>query len=181
MSATQHALTPQGPSIVVGYDGSPESRAALSAAAHAAGPQGCVHIVTCYDEPPSWRGDKERDEALAEAQAEARARLEALDRDPVPGLFVTQFDGVLMPGPPAEAILRVAEVRDADEIVLGSRGLGRARALLGSVSHDVLHRADRPVRIITAKAAERLAEHVSPERIAAAGAEHRVADRIVTS
>jgi nucleotide-binding universal stress UspA family protein len=35
---------------------------------------------------------------------------------------------------------------------VGSRGLGRARAVLGSVSHDVIHLAHRPVLVIpTAK------------------------------
>jgi nucleotide-binding universal stress UspA family protein len=41
-------------------------------------------------------------------------------------------------------------VRDADEIVVGARGLGRVRALLGSVSHELLHIADRPVVVIPA-------------------------------
>ena len=42
-----------------------------------------------------------------------------------------------------------------DTIYIGSRGAGRASVLLGSVAHDVLHRADRPVTVITERAAER--------------------------
>jgi nucleotide-binding universal stress UspA family protein len=68
----------------------------------------------------------------------------------------------VLAGRPADAILRVAEVREADEIALGSRGRGHARAALGSVSLDVLHGADRPVRVMTANAARRLAERPVP-------------------
>jgi nucleotide-binding universal stress UspA family protein len=45
-----------------------------------------------------------------------------------------------------------AALRDADEIVVGSRGFGRLRGVLGSVSHAVLHEADRPVVVIPADA-----------------------------
>lgn len=46
-------------------------------------------------------------------------------------------------------ILRVADEQDACVIVMGSRGLGGARALfLGSVSHGVVHHAHRPVLIV---------------------------------
>lgn len=55
----------------------------------------------------------------------------------------------VLEGPPADAILRVAQVRDVDLIVMGSRGLGDARALfLGSVSHKVLQSASCPVLIV---------------------------------
>ena len=46
----------------------------------------------------------------------------------------------------------MARVRGADEIVVGARGLGRVRALLGSVSHELLHVADRPVVVIPSAA-----------------------------
>jgi len=49
----------------------------------------------------------------------------------------------------------VAEVRDADEIAIGSRGFGPVRAVLGSVSHELLHLADRPVTVIPQRYVER--------------------------
>jgi hypothetical protein len=42
--------------------------------------------------------------------------------------------------------------RAVEEIVVGSRGFGRVRGVLGSVSHAVLHEADRPVVVIPADA-----------------------------
>jgi nucleotide-binding universal stress UspA family protein len=48
----------------------------------------------------------------------------------------------------AKAIADVANVRGADEIILGTRGFGRVRALLGSVAHEVIHLAACPVIVI---------------------------------
>ena len=52
-------------------------------------------------------------------------------------------------GDTAETILAVAVELDADVIVLGTRGLGSMKSLmLGSVSHAVLHHADRAVLVV---------------------------------
>jgi nucleotide-binding universal stress UspA family protein len=51
-------------------------------------------------------------------------------------------------GDPAGAIVDFAQARDADLIVIGSRGLGRVvGAILGSVSNTVVQTADRPVLV----------------------------------
>jgi len=53
----------------------------------------------------------------------------------------------------AVAILAVAGDVDADVIVLGTRGRSGLKSLmLGSVSHAVLHHADRPVLVIASPA-----------------------------
>jgi nucleotide-binding universal stress UspA family protein len=55
----------------------------------------------------------------------------------------------LLRGNPADEIVTYADDIDADLIVMGSRGHGAvANALLGSVSHGVLHHARRPVLIV---------------------------------
>jgi nucleotide-binding universal stress UspA family protein len=143
--------------MVVGYDGSPESRAALEMAAHAAGPLGKVFVVIAFEEPPGWMGDQRRDVALDRAESYGRTLIKELTEHAVPGLRSTPWEAELLPEPAADAILRVAEVRDADEIFIGTRGRGRTRSVIGSVSHDVLHGADRPVHVMTHAAAERLA------------------------
>jgi nucleotide-binding universal stress UspA family protein len=121
------------PVIVVGYDGSATSRAAVDWAARRAGSDGKVFVVHAC-------GSLESDD-------HGRAVLDALvlDDDPLLG---TDFETELLDAPAAEAIARKAEACGADEIVVGSRGLGRVRAALGSVSHEVLHRARVPVVVI---------------------------------
>jgi nucleotide-binding universal stress UspA family protein len=61
----------------------------------------------------------------------------------------------VLEGPPADAILRVADVRRPDLIVMGSRGHGElASLLLGSASHRVLAHAHVPVMIVRATVEE---------------------------
>src|SRR4029450_6946494 len=55
----------------------------------------------------------------------------------------------LLAGDPAREIVAYADQIDADLIVVGSRGLGTiGSALLGSVSHKLLHEAKRPVMVV---------------------------------
>lgn len=53
-------------------------------------------------------------------------------------------------GRPAEVLADVAREHDADLIVMGSRGLGRMRAAVGSAVLDLLHDAPCPVLVVPA-------------------------------
>jgi nucleotide-binding universal stress UspA family protein len=60
-----------------------------------------------------------------------------------------EADEEILEGEAPEQIAELAKTRDAQVIVVGSRGLGAVKgALLGSVSSGVLHRADRPVLVV---------------------------------
>jgi nucleotide-binding universal stress UspA family protein len=88
------------------------------------------------------------------ARYHGRALPDALPLTGNDELLETEYVTELIGGPPAHAIADVARTRDADEIVVGSRGLNRVRALLGSVSHELLQIADRPVLVIPAAAVQ---------------------------
>jgi nucleotide-binding universal stress UspA family protein len=139
---TSHA---EAPLIVVGYDGSEESRMALAVAVERAGPDGTVVPVYVTVAAPDWLGASYYNQALEQAYQAAEARLAEID-DIDTGSAIVEPE--LIEGDPAEALIRVAQSRDAREIVVGSRGLGRFRSVLGSVSHELLQRADRPVVIV---------------------------------
>ena len=69
-----------------------------------------------------------------------------------------EAEAEVLEGDPAKRIVELARLLDVDLIVVGSRGLGTvAGALLGSVSRDVLHHADRPVLVAARRAARRRA------------------------
>ena len=140
------------PCIVVGYDGSEASREAVAYAAGRAGRRGKVYVVHCFGPPPDWLGAPNYQRMLEDHQGRGKAVLDALLLEDGNALMDVDYELELLGGKPAEAIAGVAETRDADEIVIGSRGFGRLRSALGSVSHELLHLADRPVVVIPYKA-----------------------------
>lgn len=66
------------------------------------------------------------------------------------------YEVEILEGSPADKVLEIARNRDASLIVVGSRGRGGiAGAVLGSVSTEIVHRADRPVLVARKVAARR--------------------------
>ena len=131
--------------VIVGYDGSEAARAALSYAERRSCEGGKVVAVHAYQPVPEWLGHPNYQEALDAYQEHGREVLSSLDEG-------AHLETTLLEGPPARAIVAAADARDADEIVVGSRGFGPVRGVLGSVSHAVLHEADRVVVVIPADA-----------------------------
>ena len=139
--------------FVVGYDGSAASLAAVREAARRTGAAGHLIVVHAYEPPSEALGWPLYDAAVKDAAAEAQALVDGLRGHPG-----VKWTSEIVAGPTAEVIDAAARNQDAEAIYIGSRGAGRAGALLGSVAHEVLHRADRPVTVITEAAAARLGE-----------------------
>jgi nucleotide-binding universal stress UspA family protein len=92
------------------------------------------------------RIDAEQEKAALVTATEGAERAAALGLAARPRILSRQEDV-------STGILEVASDVDAEVIVLGTRGRGSAKSLiLGSVSEAVLHRADRPVLIVTSTA-----------------------------
>jgi nucleotide-binding universal stress UspA family protein len=160
-------MTPQMNSrtIVVGYDGSPAALAAVETSIDRAGPDGHLVIVHAYQMPADYTGASYYTAMVEDASQYATKVLEDLERE-CERLVMVSHERDVAVGSAAAAIVAAAETHDAAEIVIGSRGVGRMRALLGSVAHDVIHRADCPVTVIP----ERMAERNPAEPAAAATA-----------
>ena len=135
------------PTIVVGYDGSDESRAALAVAAARAGEGGTVVAVFAAEPASDWLDTAYYDTAVKGRQEWTQrivGELSSIELDNV------TIEAELADGPAAQALTEVARLHDAREIVVGSRGLRGIRAALGSVSQRLLQMADRPVVVVPA-------------------------------
>jgi nucleotide-binding universal stress UspA family protein len=137
--------------IVVGYDGSSEARAALAAAAARAGTGGTVVAVYATEPASNWLDTPHYARAV-ELQRERAARI--FGELPTLDLADVTVEAELVDGSVPEALAEVATLRDADEIAVGSRRLGWFRGALGSVSRRVLRIADRPVVVVPRTSAD---------------------------
>jgi nucleotide-binding universal stress UspA family protein len=143
------------PGIIVGIDGSGHSRLALDWAIHEAAirhtPLTVLHVqqamTNFWTGPMIYQEDRELAEhALKVAQDETDDALRAVAEDARP----PEVNVAAIPGFPAEAILGMA--KEADMIVVGSRGVGGFKKLLmGSVATQVTHHAHCPVVVIPAE------------------------------
>ncbi|MFG1969067.1 universal stress protein [Nonomuraea fuscirosea] len=134
--------------VVVGYDGSGHARAAMEYAIEQARSRRAeLHVVTAWQLPAlspyavAYSGLIDR--IMKEEPRAARELVEAW-RTNNPDLIIT---GEQPCEHPVAALIRAAGT--ADLVVVGSRGRGGfASALLGSVSHAVLHHATCPVAVV---------------------------------
>jgi nucleotide-binding universal stress UspA family protein len=131
--------------VVVGYDGSECARAALRAALEIGRAYGeKVTVAFAYELSPVGGELHDYHAALEEL---GRARVAEASS------LAAQEDGeveaVVVPRPPAEALVEVGAERDARVIVVGTRGESPIRgALLGSTPHKLLQLSDRPVLVV---------------------------------
>jgi nucleotide-binding universal stress UspA family protein len=134
--------------IIVAVDGSEHSDRALHyAKTLAEGFGSIVRLVHAFPHTSDLFGYEEYEKLVARRELAGQA---VLDRGRQQlGETSADVHEELLEGPPAEAILRVAEARRADLIIMGTRGLGGLRGvLLGSVSHKVIQSASCPVLVV---------------------------------
>lgn len=150
--------------ILISYDGSADAQAAVDRAAELM--PGADAAVLCvwrpFAEVAMYSGGEGMGVGLDAAYADpdtldAASRQRALDcanagaeRAVAAGLAAHPLIAPSL-GNIARTVLNSASQLDAEMIVLGTRGLDGARSFfMGSVSHDVLQHADRPVVVVPA-------------------------------
>jgi nucleotide-binding universal stress UspA family protein len=145
-------MNPTG-TVVVGVDGSPESRAAIEfAMREALQRQAWLRVVAAVQLPEYWTiayGTSELpspEEVIADTKGVVRQTLDDVV-NAHPELAAAEFDVDAIAGPPG--LVLVDASKGADLLVLGHRGRGAVRsALLGSVGlHCILH-ATCPVTVV---------------------------------
>ena len=141
-------------SIVVGTDGSDTAQKAVDEAVDLAKALGAkLWLVSAYEPVPKARLREEARQAPADLQWMVNPR-EEVDSTLSDAADVVRGAGIEVEtfareGDPADAILDVAEERDADLIVVGNKGMtGARRFLLGSVPNKVSHHAPCSVLIV---------------------------------
>ncbi len=151
--ATSMALT----SILVAYDGSKPSEAALAQALDLAKTAGATLSLVCVipiiaaaygiEMPP---GDSVAETIEAARRMLAEVKLKIEQSGPV------RVETTLLEGDPVDQILDRAEKHPPSLIVVGSRGLSEAgRFFLGSVSDGILHHARCSVLVVKSPGAPR--------------------------
>jgi nucleotide-binding universal stress UspA family protein len=143
--------------IVIATDGSEASGQALDEGFSLAAATGAhASVVHVRHTPSTSLGTPYYENAVEGASLDAEAVM--LDARLTAMRYAVEADFEVVGGDPAAAIVDFARARDADMIVVGSRGLGRVTgAILGSVSRTVAVHADRPVLVAKSR---RVAEPV---------------------
>jgi nucleotide-binding universal stress UspA family protein len=134
--------------ILLATDGSPMAEGALQTARELAVHEDAqVLVVYAFPSVPTYLGDPWRERFIDSNVAEGeRIANHAAARLREAGIDV---EVEVLEGPAAEAILRVADARQVDLIIVGNRGRGELTSLLlGSVSHRVLAHARVPVLVV---------------------------------
>ena len=140
--------------VLAGTDGSESSFRAVDRAADVARDAGAKLLLACAYRPMSAREVQDAQDVLGgeaykvsgSTPAEDVLR-DAADRARSSGL--TDIETVAVEGDPVDELVRVADRRGVDLVVVGNRGLNSlAGRLLGSVPANISHRASCDVLIV---------------------------------
>lgn len=142
--------------ILIAIDGSRGARAAVAEGLELAH-RICADVtfVAVRPAPPPGLGDPYYQRRVSDELAELRPAVIAAVAEADAHGILAEYE--ILEGNPAEQIVRLARLRDAELIVVGSRGRGAvASAVLGNVSQRVVHEADRPVLVVNERVAARV-------------------------
>ena len=134
--------------IIVGLDGSEAGWQALKYAQDLAEKYAAklimVHAYPRTSDLHDWDGyDK-----LLSARKDSGQKILEMGRS-LMGLSPITVEEDLLEGPAADAILSVIQVRGADLVIIGTRGMGAIKGMIfGSVATKVSHHADCPVLVV---------------------------------
>ncbi len=134
--------------LLLAFDGSEHAmKAARLAGEMARNSDAELRVVVAYDPLPTYLGEPGFQHIVSARLQHAEAELqEALEHV---GEIPKEVKTEVLEGPPAEAILTVAETRGNDLIIVGTRGRGRLSGLLlGSVSQKIVAHAHCPVLLV---------------------------------
>ncbi len=142
------AMRPAISQIVLATDLGPASDAATDEAFRLAAALGAKLLAVSVIDPrtlqlPGGRFGRRIDQERSRRETAAAELVVRGRRDQVPTTFL------IWEGDPADSILEAAQSEGADLIVVGSHGRGGLeRALIGSVSDQVIRRAPCPVLVV---------------------------------
>lgn len=135
-------------SVVLGYDDSPGSKAALAKAIDLAKTYGDRLVIGFGFAPSATTGEEFSEHQRALRELGEKHTAEALTQAASQGV---DAEVELVAESPSSALLDLAERHDARFIVVGSYGESPIKgAILGSTPHKLLHLAETPVVVVPA-------------------------------
>lgn len=140
--------------VLVAYDGSDHGKQALAAALDLVDHEMAKRIVVLHV-VATHRGVEPMLEAGGMMAASDTEAFEDNDTDAIAREIADStrdhqgiVEIMMRVGTPKKEIAHIAEAHDCDLIVMGSRGLGAVRSMLGSVSAGVLAESEVPVLVM---------------------------------
>lgn len=133
--------------IVVGWDGSAAARSAIAAVARLA-PGARVIAVHAHESIAPHVSARWQELLALDGAERSTELLREIPEAAVPGADRVHLEAASVTGSPAAALLRAAHDHRAVAIAVGSRGIGVSGGETGSVSSELLRRADVPVLVI---------------------------------
>ena len=140
--------------VLVGTDGSESSFHAVERAAEVARGAGATLLLACAYRPMSAREVQDAQDALGGEAYKVAGSTPAEDvlrdaADRARSAGPVEVETLAVEGDPVDELVRLAERRGADLLVVGNRGLNSlAGRLLGSVPANISHRATSDVLVV---------------------------------